>query len=152
MIPLPCEILTTFPYAPLYPANITVPLDAALIFVPFGAAISSPVCPLLLILYLLPNLEVIIPDIGFTVNVTPFNEVTFVDVFLLEVVELPVFVDVLVLLDVLAILIDVVLVLLDILLAVVLLLDVVVVFTVIFTLFKSFVILASAVLMVATSF
>ena len=54
------------PYPPLYPANVTVPSAAALIEVPAGAAISRPVCPYDLILSLLPNLEVIIPDTGVT--------------------------------------------------------------------------------------
>ena len=48
---------------PPNPEKITVPDAAALIAVPLGAAISNP---LWLSLDLIPNLELIVPDTGFT--------------------------------------------------------------------------------------
>lgn len=54
-----------FPYDPLYPENVTVPEAAAEIGVPVWADMSNPVCVETLIELLAPNLDVIIPDIGF---------------------------------------------------------------------------------------
>ena len=45
----------------------------ALIGVPFGAAMSIPVCAELLILLLTPYLDVILPDIGIVANLIPFT-------------------------------------------------------------------------------
>ena len=42
-----------------------MPPAAAFIFVPVDAAISNPVCLLTLLLLTAPNLEVIVPEIGF---------------------------------------------------------------------------------------
>ena len=65
-MPFPCEIITKLPYPPIQPAYVTVPTAAAFIAVPFGAAISRPLCVWSLILSLAPNLEVICPLTGFT--------------------------------------------------------------------------------------
>ena len=63
----------------MYPAKVTVPDAAAEYGVPDDAAISSPVCVLLLILLLAPNLDVIVPETGLAKAIP--NETFCPDVF-----------------------------------------------------------------------
>lgn len=65
----------------MYPENSTVPFADAYITVPFGAAISNPLWFVLPIPpgdERLPNLDVIVPETGFTVNLIPLALLTFV--------------------------------------------------------------------------
>ena len=60
----------------MYPANSTVPPAAAYILVPELAAMSNPlwfVLPTPPGEERRPNLDVIVPETGFTVNFTPFT-------------------------------------------------------------------------------
>jgi len=62
------------PYPPVYEAHLIVPPDAALMSVPYGAAISSPPCVWSLTLSFTPNLDVMFPPVtGKQARYIPFT-------------------------------------------------------------------------------
>ena len=66
-------MITKLPYPPIQPAYFIVPSAAAFIGVPFGAAISIPLCAWSRMLSIAPKRDVIFPVTGFTEKYTPLN-------------------------------------------------------------------------------